>query len=203
MPSERLKELLPEIISEPYETRRVEYKGPMSWSQASNHIAHAALGLVNTRDGGFVVVGVAEEKGSLIAKGLSKAEAATFIPDDVSAYINRFGTEPIESRVDVVPLDIKGQQLEFAVVEVNQFKTKPVFAKRDTDDKKVKQGVLYARAIGGKPETRQATQQEHEEILQLAVELRLRQFVETTRRAGLELRWADVDSAFAVERGDL
>jgi predicted HTH transcriptional regulator len=194
----------PDLVTQPYETRNVEYKQSGPWTEYRHKLARAALGLANTRDGGFIVIGVEQRDGdALVSTGMTQEHVDTYSTDDVHAFLNSYANPGLSLRAERMVHD----GLQFYVIEVNQFARYPVFARRgspDTELQGVRSGWLYARSASGKIETRAATQEDLTEIIEIAVEAGLRDFVERAARAGIGLQPPlSTTSQYAQERKDL
>jgi hypothetical protein len=205
MPSQKLKELWPGLVVEPNESRAVEYKASMPWEDIKYSIARAALGLANHRDGGVIVVGVRTIAGDrLEATGMDPETLASYQQDDVHDFINKFAQTSMNLNAEV--LEYEGSQ--FYVIEVGQFAAIPVISKKSSPPEHqgagVRKDTIYARP-SGKVETRPATAEDLQEILELAADVALRRYLERARRVGINVTAGQpVDGEFYQrERGDL
>ena len=113
----------------PGESPGVEFKSARaSGDKSFPEVAKAALGMVNRRNGGRIVVGI-DDSGQ--PTGLSTTEVASWRkPDHVRQLLSPFGDYPIY--IDVV--SVTGQSVPalagrtFVVVRVHPFEHVPVFA---------------------------------------------------------------------------
>lgn len=169
-----------------HELRGVEYKaaGLRSERLFLAKVARAALALSNQRGGGHVIIGLAEEQSEDGFTGLNEDQLREWLEyDDVVAQINAYADPPLQLRVAQRNLP-NGKQI--IVLEVAEFEEVPILCKKDF------QGVLqanqlYTRSLAKPESTLTHTQNEVREVLTLGVEKQLRRFVETTRRAGVDL----------------
>jgi hypothetical protein len=131
-----------EIIAQQYETRGVEFKGPGDRGdrQLFAKVVRAALGMANRRDGGAIVVGVADVNGSLTSVGLTPPQRETWRYDDIAAGIAAYADPSVKLRVDV--LDLDGHSL--VVITVQEFEDVPVFANATTRMYSGTARVIYA-----------------------------------------------------------
>lgn len=205
MPSARLSGLWPEFVTSPYETRTVEYKGAETWANLRHAVARAALGLCNLRGGGFVVIGVATvENDRLESTGLSAEQLATYRHDEVHEFISNFAQAGMSLRGEAMRHDGR----DYYVVEVHQFEKTPAISRKDSpiehQARGVKKDTIYVRTRG-KVETRAASAEDLAELIDLAVDIGVRQYVERAARTGLVLGegGASDDESYDGQRGGL
>ena len=201
MPSEKLRHLWPHLVVEPYETYATEYKGSGPWDGLKFRIAKTALGMANLRDGGQIVIGVASDDADrLVPTGVSNTDAESYRIDDVLEFIDSFSQTRIRTRAEMIPFEDK----EFFVIEIEPFVSVPVIAWKSTPQNvgtTIRKGAIYYRPSGGKPQTVEVSAEDLQDILQHAVDLELRRYLERARRAGAPLQ-LDTDP-YAEERGGL
>lgn len=174
-----------------HETRSVEFKGPGS---ATNKyyfakIVRAALSMANLRDGGYVVLGVDEVNDTLILSGLTKDQICEWTNfDDLSSKFATYADPPLSFDVDAVELTSGAHVL---VLQLHSFTDLPhLCAKAYNDGKEeiLRKGALYVRNRS-KPETSEvASHVEMREVLTIATQNALREFVATAQTAGLQLQ---------------
>jgi hypothetical protein len=173
----------------PHETRNVEHKGPGPMSDPLlGQVLRAMHGLVNIRDGGYVLVGVDD---SANPSGLSASDLATWNHDDLADQVARYAQPVIEfDSAAVIP---SGHTLPILVVAVREFAEVPVICQRDRPEPGAKGrlflrgGALYVRRRG-KPSTSEVPDAaEMRELLDLAMEKRLSAFLGVAQRAGLQV----------------
>ena len=138
--------------------------------------------MANLRDGGAIVIGVAQEPSGFIPSGMDPAHAATYNPDDIMAFVNRFASPAIE-------LTIQQQELAgsvFIVIEIAEFSGQPVICRRNGGpDNFLREGVVYYRSSRTVETAPVASVEDMRAILDLAVDKQLSQFGERLVRAGL------------------
>ena len=86
-----------EILARGHEIGGIECKGPgpASDSHLFAKVARAALGMVNRRDGGRIVSGVADSSGVLEPKGLNTCQIDTWRYDDVASKLAEYADPSI------------------------------------------------------------------------------------------------------------
>src|SRR5690348_3935495 len=95
---------LERIVRDGCETLSVEFKGPISWNDASTKakVVKAAIAMANKRDGGLLVVGMSEASsppGHHIPAGLSPDQVESFKPDEIMAFVNSHATPSVDLTV--------------------------------------------------------------------------------------------------------
>ena len=161
------------------EDRSLEYTESRSWSDLKDKIAKTALGMVNIRDGGTIIIGVSQRSGSLVSQGMTQEDVETYDTDDVQAYVNRFADPYVRLEVRVVTHDTK----TFVAIVVYEFDEVPIVCKRSSTG--LRQGAIYTRSYR-MPETCEVpSQTEMREIIEMATDKGVRRFLERSRRAGL------------------
>lgn len=173
-----------EILALGYERRGIEFKGPGSLKdkQLRARVVRAVLGMTNRRDGGLVIIGVEDDRGSLKPVGLNAADLSTWKYDDIADAVAVYA-EP-STNFELEFRDHGG--LKFVVLHVYEFEDVPVLCKKDFPGV-LRQGACYVRSRR-KPETSDIpTQEDMRDLLDLATEKRLRRFAALARAAGLEI----------------
>lgn len=195
---------LAKLVEESRETRGVELKRTMNWSEAATQgkVIRTALALSNHRDGGLLLLGFEEyEDGSHSFVGVSDEDSASFDPDAVVSTINKYATPHV--RVEVVRRTIDDKHVVAIVVQ--QFHDAPTICSRDLtiDDKPVlRASRIYCRSRR-MPETTEVTSPDDlREILDLAVETALARYAALRRVEGEASKQTDGDQ-FAAQIEDL
>ena len=170
------------LMAQDDEGRRLEFKGPgpLAASRLVAQVIKAALGMSNNRDGGNIVVGVAETEGSLDKVGLNNEDLTTWTSDSLADQLARFADPNVSFALDTREYDGK----RFVLIEVREFEEIPVLCKRAYDDV-LRDGACYVRT-SRKPETSELpTQTEMRALLGLATEKGVRKYIEQLERLGI------------------
>lgn len=173
------------FIESGYEVRAVEFKGPGSTGDAEfvAKVARAVISLANQRDGGWVIIGVDEADPE--RSGLSETQLAEWTDyDTLVDKINRYADPPV--RLDRAQRNLPDGR-DVVVLEVSEFDDVPVLAATDSPKDVIRRGHLYTRSKRKPESTSTHTQNELREVLDLATQKQLRQFLQTARGAGLEV----------------
>ena len=170
------------IVELGHELSGVEFKspGPVSDGRLIAQVVKAMLGMCNRRDGGTVIIGVEENQGVLNQVGLSESEIAGWNYDAVADQVARYADPSINFALDVKEYEVSS----YVVIEVEEFADIPVLCKRSYGDV-LRDGACYVRPRR-KPETSDIpTQADMRDLLDLAIEKGVTQFLERARRVGL------------------
>ncbi|MGY5207577.1 AlbA family DNA-binding domain-containing protein [Nocardia gipuzkoensis] len=186
-----------------HELRAVEFKcsGAVSEKRYVAKVARAVLGMANLRDGGNVLLGVAEKSdGTPELVGLDVEHVEGWSNYDRIADALAVYTDPpvsFESRIVEMPDGVK-----LAVLQVDAFTDVPHLCAKSYNDgtsEILRQGALYVRK-SGKPATSEiASHAEMREILEIATQHSLRRFITTAHRAGVSLSEPTSEDPFGKE----
>lgn len=197
------------LIELPGERRNLEFKSPglISDKHFINLVARAVLGMTNRLDGGYVVVGVVDNGGVPNPVGFADAR-------DIAAWTRDTLADKVAPLVDPsVDFDLEHrsyQGRQFVLITVREFDETPVLCRTtkqapNNGDQVLREGALYVRSRR-KPETVEVrTSQEMRDLLDLALQKRLRSFVRLAQAAGLDAEGASPsdDEKFAAQLADL
>jgi len=178
------KQEFSEIIALGREQRGVEFKrgGSRKNKHLLTKVVRAVMSMANRRDGGYVIVGVEDEDGMPVPKGLTDEDLSTWIYDDVADSLSEY-VDPNVS-FDLKVIEYEGKQ--FVVLIVHEFEDLPILCKKDYSDV-LRAGACYVRTRR-KPETVEIPSQvDMRDLLDLAVEKGVRRFVARARTVGLSL----------------
>lgn len=137
-----LQTLVRQLLDRQSESRSLDYKGAMPFGptrQEKGDIVKDIAAFSNTRDGGYILVGVEEDGGKFIGRGVSKDQAASFDPTKIGAFAkNHFSLLP-KVTSHVVTLD----GVDLLLLRVEEFDSEPIVCTKDLHGEKEK---LYLRA---------------------------------------------------------
>jgi predicted HTH transcriptional regulator len=136
--------------------------------------------MANRRDGGRVIIGVEGNDNTLNPVGFSDVDLPAWNYDDVADQIARYADPSVSFDLEVK--EYNGNR--YIVLQVEEFSDIPVLCKRAYDNV-LRSGACYVRTRR-KPETTEIpAQAEMRDLLDLATEKGVRQFLERARRVGL------------------
>ena len=190
------------LVSNGREERSLEYKRSMNWAEPSTKakIVKSTLAMANLRDGGTIVFGIEERNDTFLPAGMSPDDYHSFNQDDVSVEVNNFADPFVE--LVVVKEDVAGKL--FVGIRVREFQELPVICRRDGVER-LRVGALYVRPRRKHETVEVPSQIEMREILELALEKKVRLLYHQVERMGAALifpRDRDVE-AFDRQLGEL
>lgn len=90
----------PEIPKRGFESKEVEYKGPLAWDEDDKkgccELTKDVIAIANT-GGGWIVIGVRESPTGFLPEGLSAEQAESFETTRVNRFINNYAEPPIDA----------------------------------------------------------------------------------------------------------
>ena len=184
MPDEEFHALL-EIQ---HETERIEWKEPFAWDDEKSKwlqekVIQAILGLANTRGGGYIIIGIVEDKthGRIDFCGLDVDKLSTYEDwDAIKGKVDSFASPSVIFDIS------KGvyQGNDYVIIHVIQFASIPIVCKKNgdkysssqnTEYRLLEDGAIYCRRKSGPPATTKVKEIEIREILDRAVDLQQEQ----------------------------
>ena len=175
------------------ETRECEFKSGRPWHDLKLKIVKGALALSNIAGGGYIIIGVDENKTNPYEpNGMSKDYSDTYNQDDVSEFVNRY-TDP---HVDVELRWLSQSSQYYVVIQISQFENEPIICKKGCGNAIVK-GRIYCRAHKKVESTSSLSVSEMREIIELAVDIGITKQKGRLKEYGVDL---DIDP-FKQERG--
>ncbi len=134
---------LKNLILHPYESKELDFKGPMAWhgndKKACCEIVKDILAMANTK-GGFIVIGVEETKNGFSLKGLTTDQIASFQSEEINRFVQRYAEPPINTTLSKIEHDGKS----FVIISVPQFSSVPHICKTEYP-KVLTKPTLYVR----------------------------------------------------------
>ena len=170
------------ILGLPHELSGIEFKGPgrLDDRRLMAQVIKAILGMANRRDGGRVIIGVSDNRGTPNPVGLSADDLSTWTYDALGDQVANYADPSVAFDLEVKE---RGDH-RFVVLEIAEFTDIPVLCKKAFDDV-LRDGACYVRTRR-KPETSEIpTQAEMRDLLDLAVEKGFAQYLARARRVGL------------------
>lgn len=159
----------------------IDFKESASWDALRWKIIKTALAMGNLRDGGLLIVGVAERTGQEQRTGISETDLQTYDPDIVADQFGRFVSPEIEFTLVQVPY----RDNSYLAFEFQEFREIPLVCKRGGEG--LEAGVVYVRPREGRPRSTRVTDAaQMRELLDLAADKAARRIIERGVRAGLE-----------------
>ena len=175
-----------QILSLPHELSGIEFKGPgrLTDGRLRAQIVRAILGMSNRRDGGSVIIGVEDNRGTPNPVGLGHDDLETWTYDNLSDQVASYADPSLSFDFEIKT----HQQDQFVVIEVAEFDDIPVLCKRDYSHRGhqvLRSGACYVRTRR-KPETTEIPiQAEMRDLLDLATDKMVAVYIARARRNGL------------------
>jgi len=166
----------------------LDFKESQSWSELSWRLLKTMMAMSNLRDGGLIVVGVAERSNTWELTGIEPDHLNTFDADDIVDQLSKYASPNV--MVDIVIHDDEDAH-KYLAFHVHQFHDLPVVCRKNTpDDVKQKNrlapGEIYVRPTVGKPRTEKVTDANQlHDLLELAAMFRARRIIEVASQVGL------------------
>ena len=177
----QLHERVENALDRLQEAPDIEFKESASWDTLRWTIIKTALAMGNLRDGGILIVGVAERSGQEQRTGVSGTDLETYDPDIVADQFGRF----ISPSIDFTLVQVPYRDKDYLAFEFQEFREIPLVCKRAGEGLEV--GAVYVRPRGGRPRNTKVTDAaQMRELLDLAADKAARRIIERGIRAGLE-----------------
>ncbi|MDP8206531.1 MAG: ATP-binding protein [Candidatus Electryonea clarkiae] len=190
-----------ELVHIGKETRALEFKRSTPWKDSvfKAKIVKTMLAISNIRDGGNIVIGVEQnDDDSFSFTGMTETDLDQWKYDDISSHVSEFADPFVKFSMDRIIYDEK----TFIVLTIFEFIEIPVLCKRDGESN-LRRGAIYTRTHRLPESAEIPSQTELREILELAIEKRLRSFVRTASHAGIPLSKEQSDAErFDEQLGD-
>lgn len=186
----------------PAELSQIEFKRNADFQSLQYRIAKTAMAMANLRDGGMIIVGVAQnDERHFVIEGIDTTNEASFVQETVYEFVNRYASPPVELRVLPIEYDTK----RFIIIDIQPFERTPVVCKRNTPDTtsandRMRAGDFFVRT--GSPVSTQRVQSEAmmHEVLEFAV---IRRVAEMQRIQRAVMATTATQNAFDAEVNDL
>lgn len=175
-----------EWLSQGIESRSFEVKGPGLRTDKPYvaKVARAVMAMGNLRDGGLVCLGIDDTQLALMNPGLDPVQLEQWSDvDEVNVALTRYIDPPADIRV--TPMQLR-PGVHVVVLEVREFFDLPHLCRRSLQGE-VQEGHLYVRPRGMPQSVSVSTTTQMREVLDLATEKALREFVRRAQGAGLGL----------------
>jgi len=139
-------ELLRRLLTTKTETRNLDYKQAFNWSSSTNdqkcEIVKDILAMLNTQDGGRIVIGVADADHAPI--GVDQQSFESFDTTKVNDFLRKYTDPPCSCTVYKHEID----GCRIVTIDVAEFKEVPVLCKTNASSPSkhiLKQSGLYIR----------------------------------------------------------
>ena len=191
-----------ELVAFGEQTRNVELKRSMSWTDTSTKakITKVILALSNIRDGGYLVLGFSQKGETFVPTGVAESDLSSFNYDHVRSHVAEYADPYVEFSMEIVK-DAE-QNRSFIVFAVKEFAEIPLICAKNGLEN-LEEGAVYTRSRRMPESVKVPTQSEMREIIDMAIEKGLRKYIETSRRAGLEIQVIPQEDEYDKELEDI
>jgi predicted HTH transcriptional regulator len=193
-----------ELIQIGREGRNLEFKQSTPWieSEFKAKIVKSVLAFTNVRDGGWIIIGVEQQSdGTFKPVGVQPDHLAAYNGDDIASHVAEFA-DPY-AKIPLCKIDL--DSTSYVAIRVEEFDDIPVICKKDGFNK-LRRGDIYTRTYRIPECAEVPSQTEMREILDMAIEKRLRKQLETLSRTGIPISStpvSDDEEKFKSQRRDL
>ncbi|SEB05871.1 Putative DNA-binding domain-containing protein [Thalassobacillus cyri] len=187
-----------ELLDAEGETRNIEFKKTYDWNNPQHKvkIVKCILAMSNTKDGGYLLLGIDEEKyGEEKLTGMELEHFGILNYDHIIVEVNKFADPPISFHMYPVQEDGK----YFVLLRIPEFDELPIVCKR-SGEQGLKEGAVFSRSKI-KPESAQIrSQSEMRELIDIAINKGVKEFYKRVRDSGLQVTNSDSsDEKYARE----
>lgn len=183
------------------ERRNIEFKSSNPWTdpEFKAKLVKSVLAFTNVRDGGWIIIGVSQNGDSFSFDGMKEEDIATYGEETMASVFAEYADPFVRVNLDTIEYEEK----TFLVITVKEFVSIPVICKRD-GTANLRRGAIYTRTHRIPESAEVPSQTEMREILDMATEKKIREYLLMRERSGDRSKITDdAASRFASERGDL
>ncbi|SMQ68374.1 ATP-binding protein [Agreia sp. VKM Ac-1783] len=169
------------------ERRHVEFKrgGSLNDKGYVAKVVKACLSIANNRGGGHVVLGIDDTDPVGGLNGLTPSQLSEWtVFDNVTAKVNAYADPALEMTIGTLSHPSGGQVI---ALRIEEFGAYPVVCKKEFDGV-LAVGQLYTRSSAKPESSARQTHAEMRELIELAVDKNLAQFLRRAQGGGLEFR---------------
>lgn len=180
-----------------HELPEVEFKG--SGKRGENplfgRVVRAAMAMANRRNGGTLIIGVAEKPMGLSFDGLTPEQLATWKYEYIASGFNSYTNVPIEFE----RMEYEHDGNTFLILDIHEFATVPIMCikeYRDNTNPKIPDdqrkvvllpGAFYIRTLNNAESKEMLTSEEIRSLFDLVSDKAVRSFVTHTKLAGINI----------------
>lgn len=152
---ELIEAKIQEILQGNAESLNTEFKATFDFNinvWAKERLIRSVLAMSNTRDGGYVIIGITEkEDKDLDFTGVENSHLAIFRlkVEDFKTKIESFSSSPVNYEIGVGSYKKKN----YIIISVSEFSLNPSICRRNGEykDKTLEEGAIYIRTLKDKP----------------------------------------------------
>lgn len=166
----------------------LDFKESQPWETLRWRLIKTIMAMANLRDGGLILVGIAEKGTAWELAGIEPDDHTTYDYDEIIDQLGKYASPQVMVDIVVHDHDDGNRYLAF---HVHQFKESPVVCRKNSPDnlkpkERLAAGDIYVRPTTGTPRTEKVTDAVRlHDLLELAAEFRARRMLEVGKRIGL------------------
>jgi predicted HTH transcriptional regulator len=147
--------IIEQILQGNSENLNLEFKSTFNFEEniwARERLIRSILAMSNTRDGGYILIGVKENADkSLDLSGLDETHLKLFKTkvEDLKSKVESFSSSPVSYEIGLG--DYRGKK--FILISVTEFMVNPLICRKngEHEDKHLEEGSIYVRTLKDKP----------------------------------------------------
>jgi Putative DNA-binding domain len=190
-----------ELLDAGGETRNIEFKKSYDWGnpQHKAKIVKCILAMSNTKDGGYLVLGIDDDKQGLEKLcGMDSEHYQKINFDHIVVEVNKFADPPISFQMN----NIEEKSKSFVLFRIPEFEEFPIICKK-SGEQGLKEGAVYSRSKS-KPESAIIrSQSEMRELIDMAINKGIKDFYTRVRDSGLQIADDNSSDKYAVELDEI
>ncbi|WP_280309022.1 AlbA family DNA-binding domain-containing protein [Nocardia abscessus] len=143
-----LQELVRQLLVRQSETRNLDYKEAISFDTSKKEkgeVLKDIIAMSNTRDGGYLLVGVEQHGGKFKPVGITSQQAKSFDPTNIGQFAKNYCSLLPVVGAQVVEID----GVELLLLRVDEFDSEPIVCTKDLhgdkNDLVLRAGSIYVR----------------------------------------------------------
>jgi hypothetical protein len=182
------------------ESKQIEFVSSADWQSVSTKIAKTAIAMSNNREGGIIIVGVADSRTSTSLTGVTESSILSYDTEAIREFVAKYSSPIVEINCFLHAKDSK----QFIAIVVEPFEETPTIVKKDAPDgvsgsHSFRRGDFLVRT-DGKPESRRVLdEREMHAVIEFAAERRSQRLLDVAQRVGLKMP-DNSQAAFERER---
>ena len=153
------KNFIRQILQGNSENLNLEFKETFDFVKnewARERLIRSILALSNTRDGGYVVIGVRENQDKTFSPNGMKEEHLTIFKsklEDLKSKIESFSSSPVNYEIGIGKYEIEKEERDIILITVIEFILNPLICRKNGKhkDKILEEGSIYVRTLKDKP----------------------------------------------------
>jgi predicted HTH transcriptional regulator len=142
-----------EIIQGNTENLNIEFKETFDFNDKvwmREKLIRSIFAMSNTRNGGYIVIGIKENDNKTFSfNGVKEEHITTFNNDNLKSKVESFSSFPVNYEIGYGLFNDK----KYILISVSEFLLNPIICKKNGEDKEkiLEEGAIYIRTLKDKP----------------------------------------------------